>query len=145
MLYDDEQNANLIQSFQKILTTIHLPVVLNFLFGILSHRWRITKPSSIFFPQILQATSLHSLSVCVQCWLHLCFPYTPPLGKTEEGPVGKVEELPLLGKTCPSHTQHGMGPGWKSMRTPHLLMAIRTGVRRAKRPFLICTFWKIQL
>lgn len=41
-------NTVLTQSLQKILMIIHLPVMLNLLFGVLSHRCRITNPSSIF-------------------------------------------------------------------------------------------------
>ena len=87
-------NTMLTQSLQEILMIIHLPVMLNLLFGISSHRCGITNPSSIFSPKFCTIPRVTPW-VCFLSADCISTSHTPHQRGKEEGPAGKAEKLPF--------------------------------------------------
>lgn len=73
-------NTMLTQSLQEILMIIHLPVMLNLLFGISSHRCGITNPSSIF-----PLNSVRYLVSPLECAFSVLTASPPPIHPTSGG------------------------------------------------------------
>lgn len=79
---------------KKMWTAIHFLVMLNLLFGILSHQYGLTNLSSI--SKILEVIS----SMCsLQCWPQLCCLYTTTMKEKGERLVSKVK------KKCPFYVR----------------------------------------